>query len=341
MGMSLSEATETLLAGKKLAWPKYKEHKSGSITLDKPAQRRLFKFLLSCNPSDVVQGSESLFDSVIKAWKNTEYDPAAEKIEASAVTTPQSWRLDRIEASGFGGLTSSGGKNFDLFVGESNWCLEGQNGSGKTSLVSAVLWALTGKRIREHEGPVDERGERQSVQDSDGKSIGKWPPLAAYPPTIADLGKEAALLQIARGMPVGAMVLGRRSMEVDIWLSPNQRCHLDRAVIVGNTLSTLYAAPPKGHLEAAATYDRQIRMFGNAGQPPLLSEGRRADPESGWRAAALAPVSEAGRYANAPSLFRATLVGQLEFDGWQEPAVGCPPTRSQRSNDARDLRGVG
>jgi ABC-type multidrug transport system ATPase subunit len=66
----------------------------------------------------------------------------------------QSWRLDRIEAFGFGGLTIFGGKPFDLYIGGTNWCLEGQNGSGKTSLVSALLWALTGKRIREHEGPV-------------------------------------------------------------------------------------------------------------------------------------------------------------------------------------------
>jgi ThiF family len=80
-----------------------------------------------------------------------------------------------------------------------------------------------------------------------------------------------ALLQIARGMPVGAMVLGRRSMEVDIWLNPHQRCNLERAVIVGNTLSTLYAAPPNGHLDSVATYDRQIRMFGNAGQTRLAA----------------------------------------------------------------------
>lgn len=191
MGMSLSESTEALLTGKKLAWPKYKDHKAGSITLEQAAQRRLFEFLLSCNPGDIVQGSESLFDGVVEAWQNTEHDPAAREIESSTVTTPQSFRLDRIEAFGFGGLTIFEGKSFDLFVGGSNWCLEGQNGSGKTSLASAILWALTGKRIREHEGPIDERGERASVEDSDGKSIGKWPPLAAYPATIADLDNAA------------------------------------------------------------------------------------------------------------------------------------------------------
>src|SRR4051794_28172137 len=44
-----------------------------------------------------------------------------------------------------------------------------------------------------------------------------------------------ALLQIAKGMPVGGLVLGRRSMEVDLWLPSGQRLGLDEAVVVGNT----------------------------------------------------------------------------------------------------------
>lgn len=188
MGMSLSEVTTLLQMGKRLEWKKYKEHKAGSITLDKPEQRRLLEFLLGRNSADVAQGSEVLFDGIVKAWENEAYDPATSKAQADAESSSKSWRLDRVEAFGFGGLTVFGGKTFDLFVGGSNWCLEGQNGSGKTSLVSAILWALTGNRIREHEGPVDERGEREPVRDDAGKTIGKWPPLAAYPATVAELG---------------------------------------------------------------------------------------------------------------------------------------------------------
>ncbi|MGP0591500.1 AAA family ATPase [Nitrospira sp. T9] len=191
MGISLSEATTLLLTGKTLTWEKYKVHKAGSITLDKPEQRRLLEFLLSCNSADVAQESENLFAGIVNTWENEGHDPATRKVHTSAPTNSQSWRLDRIEAFGFGGLTVCGGKKFDLFVGGSNWCLEGQNGSGKTSLVSAILWALTGKRIREHEGPVDERGEREPVENDEGKSIGKWPPLAAYPPTVGELGHSA------------------------------------------------------------------------------------------------------------------------------------------------------
>jgi hypothetical protein len=191
MGMSLAEATGLLLLGKKLAWGKYKDHKAGSITLDKPEQRRLLEFLLSADSSQVASGDDALFDGLVAAWENTGHDPAKSKAESDGKVSTQSWRLDRVEAFNFGGLTIFGGKAFDLYVGGSNWCLEGQNGSGKTSLVSAILWALTGKRIREHEGPIDERGERESVENDDGTKIGNWPPLAAYPTTVIDLVKQA------------------------------------------------------------------------------------------------------------------------------------------------------
>jgi AAA domain len=191
MGISLSEATALLVTGKALAWIKYKNHKAGSITLDKPETRRLLEFLLACNSGDVAQGSETIFDGIVKAWENKAHDPAMGKVQTKALTNSKSWRLERVEAFGFGGLTIFGGKSFDLFIGGNNWCLEGQNGSGKTSLASAILWALTGKRIREHEGPMDERGEREPVENDEGKTIGRWPPLAAYPTTVAELSHSA------------------------------------------------------------------------------------------------------------------------------------------------------
>jgi hypothetical protein len=191
MSVSLSEAIALLLAGKTLSWKKYKDHAAGSITLNKPEQRRLFEFLLGSDSGKVTTGDETLFAGLVAAWENKDHDPAKTKAENDTKVSTKSWRLDRIEAFGFGGLTNFGGKTFDLHIGGDNWCLEGQNGSGKTSLVSAILWALTGKRIREHEGPVEERGEREDVESDDGTKLGMWPPLAAYPVTIADLAKQA------------------------------------------------------------------------------------------------------------------------------------------------------
>jgi hypothetical protein len=190
MALSFGDAKTQLLSGKPLPWTKYKDLLSGSIVLAKPEQRRLLEFLLSKDPTDVANGSENLFDGILKAWKNDGYDPAANAAIQVPQANPQSWRLERIETSGFGGLNSHGGKNFDLYIGGGNWCLEGQNGSGKTSLVSAILWTLTGKRIREHDGPVDERADREAVVDDQGKTIGSWPPIAAYPATPAGLSNS-------------------------------------------------------------------------------------------------------------------------------------------------------
>src|ERR1035437_9460859 len=47
------------------------------------------------------------------------------------------------------------------------------------SLASAILWALTGKRIREQDGPIEELGARSPVTNSEGKKIGEWPSFAS------------------------------------------------------------------------------------------------------------------------------------------------------------------
>lgn len=78
-----------------------------------------------------------------------------------------------------------------------------------------------------------------------------------------------ALLQIARGMPVGALVFGRRSLQADIWLADGSRLSLEEAVIVGNTIDRLTPAPVRDALQRRGEYDRQVRMFGKAGQALL------------------------------------------------------------------------
>jgi len=78
-----------------------------------------------------------------------------------------------------------------------------------------------------------------------------------------------ALLQIAHGMPVGALVVGHRSIQADVWVPDGLRLNLDRAVIVGNTIQQLTPSPNHNRTLAAEVYDRQIRMFGKAGQEQL------------------------------------------------------------------------
>jgi hypothetical protein len=78
-----------------------------------------------------------------------------------------------------------------------------------------------------------------------------------------------ALMQIARGMPVGALVFGHRSIQADVWLPDGTRLDLDHAVIVGNTIQRLTPTARKDSTETGETYDRQVKMFGTNGQREL------------------------------------------------------------------------
>jgi len=74
-----------------------------------------------------------------------------------------------------------------------------------------------------------------------------------------------ALLDISRGMPVGALVFARQAVAGDLWFAGNKRSELAEAHVVGSRRQFLYPQPPK-RMTAAAAYDRQSRLFGDAGQ---------------------------------------------------------------------------
>lgn len=187
MPISLSEATHKLLSGELLGWKSFGEIKAGQIQLSSPAARRLFHFLLSSDKTKVAAGSEELFDGLIAAWNNKSFDPAARESAANAAASGARWRLARMETGGFGGLNLLDGPPFTLAANRENWCLEGQNGSGKTSIASAIIWALTGYRCRDQDGLVKDDGRRMPVLNDSGVQIGDWPPTVAYPPNALKL----------------------------------------------------------------------------------------------------------------------------------------------------------
>ena len=78
-----------------------------------------------------------------------------------------------------------------------------------------------------------------------------------------------ALLDIARGMPVGALVLARSAVAGDLWFPDCSRVPLSHAAIIGHRKELIF---PMLETKTAAVgmYDRQSRLFGDVGQELLL-----------------------------------------------------------------------
>ena len=77
-----------------------------------------------------------------------------------------------------------------------------------------------------------------------------------------------ALLDIARGMPVGALVFARSAVAGDLWFPGCKRAPLSHATVVGHRRRLLFPMPGK-KTAAVGMYDRQSRLFGDAGQELL------------------------------------------------------------------------
>lgn len=77
-----------------------------------------------------------------------------------------------------------------------------------------------------------------------------------------------ALLDIADGLPVGALVFASNAIAGDIWLPGGQRVTLQNARVVGRPQRHLYPSPPRRAVPDP-TYDRQARLFGDRGQEIL------------------------------------------------------------------------
>ena len=77
-----------------------------------------------------------------------------------------------------------------------------------------------------------------------------------------------ALLDIARGMPVGALVFARHAVAGDLWFPGRTRAPLGNATVVGHRRQLLFPKPER-KATAVGMYDRQSRLFGDAGQELL------------------------------------------------------------------------
>lgn len=80
-----------------------------------------------------------------------------------------------------------------------------------------------------------------------------------------------ALLDIADGMPVGALVFAEDAVASDIWLPSGRRISLERVTVVGRTIRHLSPAPGALTASADPSRDRQARLLGARGQAILQS----------------------------------------------------------------------
>lgn len=80
-----------------------------------------------------------------------------------------------------------------------------------------------------------------------------------------------ALLDIAGGVPVGALVLAEDAMAGDIWLPDGKRIAPILATIVGARRTTIRPAPCDRVGRSDGMFDRQTRLFGDTGQDILRS----------------------------------------------------------------------
>lgn len=79
-----------------------------------------------------------------------------------------------------------------------------------------------------------------------------------------------ALLDIARGMPVGALVFAENAVEGDIWFPGGRRSALRRATVLGWHRRHLFHAPqPGAGIDSVKFYHRQVLLFGREGQAEL------------------------------------------------------------------------
>lgn len=80
-----------------------------------------------------------------------------------------------------------------------------------------------------------------------------------------------ALLDVTGGIPVGALVIAENAVAGNIWLAADRVISLESTTLVGRSIRRLTAAPSSTSGAAAHMFDRQVRLFGDAGQALLAA----------------------------------------------------------------------
>ena len=279
MTITLNEAISALIGGEELSWEASGVFKASTVHLTAAKQRRLADYLLKQEPSQVESADETLFAGLHAAWANEDEDPAVSIQSNFGKGASGPWRLSRIECHGFGGLNGPDGPVFEMDVAGENWCLEGYNGSGKTSLSSLVIWTLTGYRTREQDGPAGETGARQPVYNDKGEEIGTWLPLATYPQTVEGLEETAKVwARLTFRDPAGQEAVAERALESPTTGDPVLKDSIDAELLASPELiETGLLMPARiGHIgfgDKSQSLHSALKMLTGLDQLALLAIG--------------------------------------------------------------------
>lgn len=185
MAKTCHEIEQALLRGDEIA----------GIQLTTPEQRRMLGFFLQTGNRETGNFTPDYIEALKDAYAAVCEPQAGLDTAASAqVVSPRVWRLKRIETRNFGGVNRFEGEPFGLDVDGESYCIEGYNGMGKSSLLSAIVWGLTGNRLVSQVGPDIASSSPQPVFDPENRDqkLGAWPPVIAYPMEREKLASEGA-----------------------------------------------------------------------------------------------------------------------------------------------------
>ena len=182
--LTKSDIERILLSGKDLAWQD-PNGRNQRLVLPNANQRRLLAFLLKSEVRQPKWLPKAFVTGLSNAYEGSDDPALTSAVSPTAIPNAESWQLKSIETEGFGGLNSWGGGLFRFNFDSKSLLLEGPNGSGKSSLISALIWALSGVRPRDQ---ADSNAhEPRPVFATNDRRAGDWPPIATYPPSVAEL----------------------------------------------------------------------------------------------------------------------------------------------------------
>jgi SOS-response transcriptional repressor LexA len=183
--LTKSDIERKLLTGLSVSWDDVSRKRS-QLLLSDPKARALFQFLLKSSVRNPVDLPDSFIKGLADTYESGD-DPASTlSVSAAPAAGASTWKLFAIETEGFGGLNMWKGPVFRFEFERESLLIEGPNGSGKSSFTGAILWALAGERPRDHvDGSAHEA--KPVFQSRDESRVGDWPPIACYPPTVAEL----------------------------------------------------------------------------------------------------------------------------------------------------------